>query len=64
MIDIYEQIKCVEREIAMRERAYPRWVSQGKITQAKADQEINTMKKVRETLKSLILDHQLTLGVP
>lgn len=29
-ISIQEQIKCVEREIAMRQRVYPRLVINGK----------------------------------
>lgn len=49
-VSIDRQIECVEREIAMRQRAYPRWVADGRLTQAKADAEINCMLAVRETL--------------
>lgn len=45
-----EQIACVEREIALRERLYPRWVVDGKMSQASADREIALMKAVRGTL--------------
>lgn len=45
-----EQIACVSREIAMRERVYPRWVESGRMTQEKADQELATMRAVRATL--------------
>lgn len=45
-----EQIACVEREIRMRERNYPRWVENGKLSQEKADREIELMKAVSRTL--------------
>lgn len=45
------QIKCVERELGMRERVYPRWVQAKKMTQEKADEEIKTMREVLKTLK-------------
>jgi hypothetical protein len=53
MITIDEQLACVEREIGMRRRAYPRWVESGRMTQAKMDDEIRTMKAVAETLREL-----------
>ena len=46
-----EQIKCVGREIGMRKNVYPRWVANGKMTQAKADHEIAAMEATLETLK-------------
>lgn len=48
-----EQIECVEREIGMREKVYPRWVRAipQKLTQAKADQELARMRAVLATLK-------------
>lgn len=49
-ISIADQIACVKREIAMRERVYPRWVTAGKMKQEKADAESATMKAVLETL--------------
>lgn len=46
-----EQIKCVKREIAMRKKAYPRRIAQGRMTQKKADHEIATMEAVLRTLE-------------
>jgi len=37
---------CIERELKMRRRAYPRWVEAGRMTQAKADNEISTMEAI------------------
>ena len=45
-INIDDMIKCVEREIGMRQRVYPRWVEQHKMSQEKADLEIRTMTAV------------------
>lgn len=41
-----EKIACVKRELAMRERAYPRWVDAGKMSDHKATREIMLMKAI------------------
>lgn len=56
LVPIEAQIACVEREIAMRERAYPRWVTQLKMTQKKAEQEVAAMRAVLETLRKCKVD--------
>ena len=48
--DISEQIKCIEREIEMRKRVYPRLIINGKMTQGQADRELNLMKHIYQTL--------------
>jgi len=58
-VQLSDQIACVKREIAMRERAYPRWVGGGKMTQQKADQELAAMKAVGETLAKLQTEGRL-----
>lgn len=47
-----EMIACVEREIRLRERVYPRWVMAGKMTQDKASREIETMRAVLVALRA------------
>jgi hypothetical protein len=47
------QIACVEREVEMRRRVYPRWITEGRISQAKALDEIEAMKAVLATLRGL-----------
>jgi hypothetical protein len=42
----FEKRRCLEREIAMRRRAYPRWVREGRMTQAEADREIDVMTAI------------------
>lgn len=46
MTDLDKQITCVRREIAMRERVYPKWVSVGRMTEETAAHELTTMKAV------------------
>lgn len=53
MISIEEQIECVKREIGMRHRVYPNWISINKMTQEKASYEIETMKEVLITLMAV-----------
>lgn len=52
-ITIDDMIKCVEREIGMRMRVYPRWIEQHKMSIEKADLEIRTMQEVLDRLKKL-----------
>ena len=47
------QIACVRRELALRQRVYPRWVAASKMKQAKADEEIAAMQAVHDTLAKL-----------
>lgn len=41
-----EKRACLEREIRMRRRVYPRWVQSGKMTQAQSDREIAIMEAI------------------
>ena len=49
-ITIDQQIASVKREIGMRERVYPAWVSKGKMKPQQAEHEIEAMKAVLVTL--------------
>lgn len=50
-ITLDQQIKCVRREIALRERVYPKWVREGKKKPYDAAFEIAAMKAVLKTLE-------------
>lgn len=52
-MNLEDQIKCVARELAMRRNVYPKWVSNGKMTQEKATWETEAMSAVVETLKAM-----------
>lgn len=49
-VSLEDQLACVDRELAMRRKVYPRWVKNGKLTQAAADLEILKMRGVRRAL--------------
>lgn len=52
-VSIDEQIKCVEREIRMRQTVYPRLVARGRMTEQKRAYEIEAMKSVLQSLQAL-----------
>lgn len=52
-ITIQDQIKAVAREIALRERVYPKWIAQKKMGEEMADREIKLMHAVLATLMEL-----------
>jgi hypothetical protein len=45
-----EMIECARREVRMRRRVYPRWVADGRMTQAAADREIASMEAIADRL--------------
>lgn len=53
MANLAQQIACVKREIAMRERIYSRRVADGKMKQQDADREIEAMRAVLETVEKV-----------
>jgi hypothetical protein len=52
-INLIDQIREVDREIAMRRNCYPRWVATGRMTQEEADRRIRNMEAVRATFSEL-----------
>jgi signal recognition particle subunit SEC65 len=52
-VSIEEQIASIEREIRMRESAYPRWVEQRRMTVKTAEHEIACMQAVLATLRRI-----------
>lgn len=46
MITYDQKRAAIEREIKMRRRVYPRWVEAGRMSQAKADEEIAIMEAI------------------
>ena len=58
------QIAAVSREIAMRKRVYPKWISLGRMTQNDADQGIAVMEAVRETLYSIAAERDAQVQPP
>lgn len=52
-VSLTDQIKDVEREIALREKLYPGWVSQKRLTAARADHQLACMRAVLRTLREV-----------
>jgi hypothetical protein len=47
------QMACVKREIALRQRVYPKWVQSGRMKLDMADREIACMTAVLRSLEKL-----------
>jgi hypothetical protein len=53
IVPLAEQVACVQRELKLRQRAYPRLVAGERMSQASAEREIRTMEAVLETVRLL-----------
>ena len=53
IISLDQQIAAVAREVAMREKCYPKWVAEKRMLQSTADHQLSAMKAVLTTLKNL-----------
>ena len=49
-INLNDLLGCCRRELAVRQRVYPKWVAKGTMKQDKADQEIELMRTVVDFL--------------
>lgn len=50
-VSIDDQIRSAQRELDMRQRVYPNWVRNGKMTAASAVKEIAAMLSIIDTLR-------------
>ena len=53
MKTLEEQLGAARRELALRRSAYPKWVRDGRMTQARADHETQCMEAIVATLEKL-----------
>lgn len=53
MKTLSEQLAAAQREEALRRNVYPKWISSGRLTQAKADHEIDCMAAIVATLQKM-----------
>lgn len=53
MITLEQQIACIRRELALRQRNYPRWVADGRMKQAESDHQLAAMQAAHDTLMKL-----------
>lgn len=55
------QLACATRELRLRQRAYPRWVCDGQMTEKQAAHELAAMRAIVQTLQDLLDQQQLSL---
>lgn len=55
-IRLSEQIAELERELALRQLLYPRWIAAGSMAQATGEYQIAALKAAIRTLQSLVND--------
>jgi|KBSMisStaDraftv2_1062788.scaffolds.fasta_scaffold118832_4 hypothetical protein len=48
MISDRDKLQCVERELRMRHKVYPRWIAAKRMTEATAEREIEVMRAIYE----------------
>ena len=60
-IPIDDQLAELDRELAMRRRLYPQWVSRGTLSQAAADRQIRRLEAARDTVRKARQDAQMSL---
>lgn len=53
MITLELMVAEARRELGMRRKAYPRWVANGRMTQAQADERIELQQAIVDKLEEL-----------
>lgn len=53
MFSAQQKWACAQREWAYRNRVYPRWVAEGKMSKAKADHELAVMLAIEQDYRKL-----------
>ena len=49
-VDLNDLLGCCRRELALRQRVYPKWVAKGTMSEKKAEKEIELMRAVVDFL--------------
>jgi hypothetical protein len=49
-VDLNQLLACCRRELAFRQRCYPKWVAKGALSEKKAEKELELMREVVEFL--------------
>lgn len=50
--ELIDLIQAARREVALRRRVYPRWITEGKISSENAEREIGLMSAILDNLES------------
>ena len=49
-VDLNALLACCRRELAFRQRCYPKWIAKGTMTEKKAESELELMRSVVDFL--------------
>ena len=49
-VDLNDLLACCRRELAFRQRCYPKWVAKGTLSEKKAEKELELMQHVVDFL--------------
>lgn len=52
--DARAKLRCIERELRMRERNYPRWVAEGRMVAGQAQYEIDVMSAIADDYRKAL----------
>lgn len=52
-VTLRQMLTEINRELAQRERVYPRFVESGRLTQSQADTQIERLRAARDLIKDL-----------
>lgn len=50
---IADLVECAKRELALRQRVYPKWVESGRLDARKADHEVECMQHIVSRLEKI-----------
>jgi hypothetical protein len=53
-VDAKKKLNCLEREIRMRIKVYPRWVAENKMDAAQAQYEIECMESIAADYRAIV----------
>lgn len=49
-VDLNPLLACARRELALRQRVYPKWVAKGSMSEKKANEELELQREIVEFL--------------
>jgi len=62
--DLQEQLREVERELAVRDFAYPRLIARGRLTPATAAYQVRVLENVAVTLRQVLAQTETAITNP
>jgi hypothetical protein len=59
-ITIADKLACAERELALRQNVYPRWVEQNRMSAGRAAREIAVMQAIVRDYEDALIEEAVT----